>query len=116
MRMPVDQLCRKPVEDIINRKRRLLLRHLGIEEHLQQQIAKFPRELGPVAVLNRFQNFVSLFQGVRLDGIEGLFPIPGAAAGSPQTFHDGDRSFETLSCGGHSATTVNDSGGTKQRA
>ena len=112
--MAVDQLGRKPVENIVNGKRGLFFRHLGIEEHLQQQIAEFPGEFGPVAIIDGFQNFVGFFQGVGLDGIEGLFAIPGAAARGAQTLHDGDRAFETFSCGGHSATNVNDSEGGRQ--
>ena len=83
MRMPVDQLAGKPVENIVNRERRLFLRHLRVEEHLQQQVAEFAGKLGPVAIIDCFQDLVGLFQGVGLDGIEGLFPIPGAAARGP---------------------------------
>ncbi len=100
--MTVDELGGKAVEHIVDGKRGLLFRHLGVEKHLQQQVAEFARQLGPVAIVDGLEDFVGFFQRVGLDGIEGLFAVPGAAAGCAQALHDRDRAFETFSCGGHS--------------
>src|SRR5947209_9309077 len=114
MGMAVDQLAREPIEDDVDRKGTLLLRHFGIKEHLQEQIAKFTGEFMPVAVVDGFENFVGFFQGIRFDGIESLFAIPRAAARGAEAIHDGDRSLETFPCAGHAATNVNDGEGSKQ--
>ena len=108
VRMPVHQLARKPVQNVINGKCSLLLRHLRIKKHLQQQVAKFAGKFLPVAIVDGFENFVSLFQRVRLDGIESLLAIPGATPGSPQAFHDSDCAFETFAGRRHLATTLNE--------
>ena len=99
--MPVHQLAREPVENVIDGKRSLLFRHLRIEEHLQQQVAEFAGEFVPVAIVDGFEDFVGLFQRVGLDGVEGLLAIPGAASRSPQALHDGDCAFETFAGRGH---------------
>ncbi len=101
MRMTIDQLAGEPIENVIDGKRRLLFRHLGVEQNLQQEIAQFAREFGPVAVFDGFQDLVCLFQCVGLDGIKGLFAIPGTPAGGTQAFHDSDGAFETFSSSRH---------------
>ncbi len=54
--------------------------HLRVEEHLQQQIAKLILQVGPGAALDGIEDLVSLLQCVPLDGVEGLFAVPGATA------------------------------------
>ena len=108
VRMAIDQLFREPVENVINRKCPLLLGHLGIEKYLQQQIAEFSRKLVPVAIIDGFEHFISFFERVGLDGIEGLLAIPRATPRSPQALHDGDCAFETFAGSGHLATTLNE--------
>ena len=99
--MPVHKLVREPIENVVDGKRSLLLAHLRIKEHLQQQVAKFTGKFLPVAIVDRFQNFVGFFQRVGLDGIECLLAIPRAASRSSQTLHDGDCAFETFASSGH---------------
>ena len=99
--MPVHKLAREPVEHVVNRKTSLLLGHFRIEEDLQQQVAELAGEFAPVAIVNGLDDLVSLFQRIRLDGIEGLLAIPGAAPRSPQALHDGDCAFETFAGSGH---------------
>ncbi len=65
--------------------------HLGIEEHLQQQIAELLGQVREVAALDGVEDLVGLFQRVFADGVEGLLAVPGAAAGSAQPGHDGHR-------------------------
>ena len=110
----MDELRRQAFDHVIDRERVLFLGHFCIEENLQQQVAKFAGKFVPVALVDGFQNFIRFFKGVGLDGIEGLFAIPGAAAGRPQALHDVDGAFEALSCCGHSATNVNDCGCQRQ--
>src|SRR5579864_4676737 len=114
--MPVNQLRRQSVQHVIDRERGLLLRHLSVEEHLQQQVSQFTGQFGPIAIVDGFQDFVSFFEGVGLDGIEGLLAVPRTSAWRAQPLHDGHRAFETFSCARHSATTVTDSEGVNQCA
>ena len=97
--MAIDQFRREPVEDVIDRERTLLLRHLGVEQYLQQQVAEFAGQFIPITIVDRFQNFVGLFERVGLDGVEGLFPVPWASAGCAQPRHDRNRPLETFSSG-----------------
>ncbi len=83
MRMPVHQLAGEPVENVINRKCPLLFGHLRIKQNLQQQVAEFPGKLVPVAIIDGFEHFIGFFQGVGLNGIEGLLAIPGTTPRSP---------------------------------
>ena len=112
----MNELGRKAINDVVDGERRLLLRHLRIEENLQQQVAEFAGKFGPIAIVDSFENFVSFFEGIGLDGIEGLFAVPRAAAWGAESLHDGDHSLETLSCRGHAATNVNDCEGGRQCA
>ncbi len=116
MRMAVDEFGGEPVEHVVDGKRRLLLRHLGVEEHLQKQVAEFACEFRPVAIVDRLEDFVGFFERVGLDGIESLFAVPGTAARGAEALHDGDSALETFSCGGHAATNVNDRRGRRQCA
>ena len=115
VRMAIDQLGGQPVQNIIDRERTLLLSHLGIEQDLKQQVAKFTGEFGPIAIVDRLEHLIRFLERVRLDGIEGLLTIPRATSGSAQALHDRDGSFKTFSGTGHSATNVNDGGYDKQR-
>ena len=89
--------------------------HLRIKEHLQQEVAQLPGQLLPIAVVNGFQDFVSLFQGVALDGVKGLLAVPRAPSGSAQPGHDGDSFLEFLA-GGHRFNVSPATGPSTQRA
>ena len=99
--MAVHQLAREPVQNVVDRKRSLLFRHFRIEEHLQQQVAEFAGKFLPVTIVDGFENFVGFLKRVGLDGIEGLFAVPGTASGGPQSRHDGDCAFKTFAGSGH---------------
>ncbi len=81
-------------------------RHLGEEDGLEHQVAELFGQAGPIALVDGVQHFVGLFEQIGLDGVEGLFAIPRAAAGSAQPGHDADQALKTFaSCGlglGHS--------------
>ena len=81
MRMPINQLVREPVKDIVDGKTLLLRRHLRVEKHLQQQVPKLAGQLIPVARVDGFDHLVGFFQRVGLDGVEGLLAVPRASAG-----------------------------------
>jgi len=101
MRMPIHQLARESIEDIIDGKCSLLFAHLRIEQHLQEKVAEFARKFLPIAIVDGFQHFVGFFERVGLDGVESLLAIPGAASRGPQPLHDSDRTFKSFAGGGH---------------
>ncbi len=66
-----------------------LVGHLGMEDHLQQQIAQFTPQPLHVAVRDRLGDLVLLLDGVGRDGGEILLDVPGAAADRrSQAAHD----------------------------
>ena len=106
MGMPVHQLAGQAIQNFVDRERALVLRHLGIEQNLEQQIAQLARKFFPIAIVDGFQNFVGFLKGVGLDRIEGLFAVPRASARTAQPGHDRNRAFETFSSSGHEAQTL----------
>jgi hypothetical protein len=101
MGMAIDQLVGKPVYHFVNRKGVLLFRHLSIKQNLEHQVAEFTAQFIPIAIVNGFEDFISLFDRVGLDGVEGLFAVPWASARTPQAGHDRNRAFEAFSSSGH---------------
>ena len=89
--MTADQLAVQLVEHVGDGEVAFVGGHLGIEQDLKQQVAEFFGQVGKVAALDGVEDFVGFFQGVFANGVEGLFAIPGAAAGSAQASHDGGR-------------------------
>ncbi len=101
MRMPVHQLVGEPIQYIVNREVAFLARHLRIEQNLQQQIAQFTCQFLPIMIVDRFQDFIGFFEGIRLDGVEALLPVPWTASRSAEPRHDFNHPLEPLTCGGH---------------
>jgi hypothetical protein len=108
VRMPLGQLLCQPIQHLPDGEMFFFLRHLRVEQHLQQQVAQLIAELREIALVNRLQYFVGFLDGERLDGIESLFAVPGASPGRAQPRHDGDCLLEFFAGGAHSFT-VNDS-------
>ena len=59
-----------------------------MKDRLEQQVAEFLAEVGVVAVVDRGDDLVRLFQQRRAQRSVGLLAIPRAAAGSAQLGHD----------------------------
>ncbi len=88
MRMPPDQLAVQMPQHIDDREVAGLIPHLRVEQHLQQQVAQFLRQVRPVLALDRVQYLVGLFQRVPADGGKALLAVPRASAGRAQPRHD----------------------------
>ena len=101
MGMAIDQLVGQPIEHVVDGEALLLGRHLGIEEHLQQQVAELAGQLVPIARVDGFDHLVGFFQGVGLDGVEGLLAVPGTSARAAQPRHDRYGALESFAGGGH---------------
>ncbi len=87
--MPSDHLGADRLDHVSECERILLLRHAGMEHHLQQEIAEFVSEIVEIAAGDGVGDFIGLLDGIGRDGCEILFEIPGApAAGRSQRRHD----------------------------
>ena len=95
-----DELSVKRGSYIFDREVASFLSHLRIEQDLQQEITEFIAQVRPGAAIDCVEDLVGLFEGVALDRVKGLLTIPGAAAGSAEAGHDGDRFSEGLGAGG----------------
>ena len=90
MGMAPDELGIEPGENIRDPEVPRFGGHLGVEKHLQYQVAQLFAEIGPMPAVDRVENLISLFNRVRLDARKGLFAVPGAAARRSQPLHDRD--------------------------
>ncbi len=70
--------------------------HLSEEDGLQHQVAQFLSQARPIALIDRIEDLVSLFEQIRFDGVEVLFAIPGAAARRAQPRHDADQPLKSF--------------------
>jgi hypothetical protein len=64
---------------------------LGVEHRLKHKIAQFLAEFAPIAMVDRVQYLISLFEREGLDAVEGLFAVPRASARAAQAGHDRDQ-------------------------
>ena len=88
VRMAADQLAIEACDHIRDGEVARLARHLGIEEHLQQEIAQFLAKVGPIPPLDGVEDLIALLEGIFPYGVEALLAIPGAAIGTAQPGHD----------------------------
>jgi hypothetical protein len=68
---------------------------LGVEQHLEKEVAEFFGEFGVIAGLEGVENFVGFFDEIGSERSVSLFAIPGAASRGTELGHEGDESFES---------------------
>ncbi len=88
VRMPAHQLPVESSDHIADPKMPRFLRHLRIEQNLQEQIPQLVGKVRPVLALDRVQHLIRLFQRVFADRCKRLLAIPRATARAPQPRHD----------------------------
>src|ERR1700677_4807075 len=88
VRVPAQQLVAYRTGHRLEIEMLRLARDLRMKHHLKQQITELVLEVEHVAAFDGVGDFVSLFDGVRRNAREGLFPVPGAAIRGAQTRHD----------------------------
>ena len=76
MRMPADQLGGDRLDHVAEIERALLLRHAGVKDDLQQQIAKFVLKVGKIVARNGIRDLVGFFERIGCDGREVLLRDP----------------------------------------
>ena len=95
VRMTAFQLIADGVTHLVEVKQPLLLAHLGVEHHLEQQVPQFVTQIAVVLTFDSVQYLVGFFQRVRSDGGEGLFAVPWATdLRIAQRFHDGQQAVQ----------------------
>ena len=76
--MAIYQLITQMVNHVGNVKLPLLIPHLGIENHVQEQISQFLADFVMVILENGIAEFISLLYGLRTQALVGLLAIPRA--------------------------------------
>jgi hypothetical protein len=72
-----------------------LTRHLGVEDHLEQEIAELVAQAVPVLAADRVVDLVRFFDRVGRDRLEALFEVPGTAAVAiAELGHDLEQTFD----------------------
>jgi hypothetical protein len=61
---------------------------LGEKDDLEEKVAELPFKLAEILALERVQGLVALLEEVARQGLERLFPVPGALL--PEPFHEAD--------------------------
>ena len=80
VRMAADQLGGDGLDHVAEVEGALLLRHAGMEDDLQQQVAEFVLEVGEVAAGDGVGHLIGFLERIGRDGLEVLLEVPGAAA------------------------------------
>ena len=86
--MAADQLFVDGIEGIVDVEVACFGGHLREEDGLQHEVAQLVAQARPSRGVDGIQHFIGLFERVRLDGVEGLFAIPGAAVRRAQPGHE----------------------------
>src|SRR5690606_267360 len=94
VRVPADELFRDGRDDVVDVKPARLACDLTVEDYLQEDVAQLFDQGPVVALIDRVQHFVGLFDQVFLEGVVILLAIPGATAGAPELGHDRDQRVE----------------------
>ena len=76
------------------RRPRQLSRELGVENHLEQDIAEFLLQVIGVALVKGLENLVGLFEQEGFERCMGLLAVPGTTGRPSQTRHDLQQMFE----------------------
>ena len=88
MRVAADQLRRDSLGHVVDVERPVLPGHLGVEHHLEQEIAQLLAEQLRSAGVDGLEGLVRLLEQMAGQRPMGLLPVPGAAAWPAQPVHD----------------------------
>ena len=96
MRVTEDQLFADAVRHVVDVECALFLLHLGVEYHLQQNIAKLFLHMLGVLVVDGFADLVGLLDEVAADRMMILLTVPHAAVRRAQDFHNAEQIIELV--------------------
>ncbi len=92
MRVAADHLARDRLDHVAEGKGVLLLRHAGMIDHLQQEVAEFLAEVVEIAARDRIRDLIGFLDGVGHDRREILLEVPRTAGHRrAQRRHDFDQ-------------------------
>lgn len=77
--------------------------HLGMEDNLQEEIAKLILEGFRIARIQGVESFIAFFNEVVTDGLVRLLAVPRASARTAEARHDLEKSRNVLGLSGHVA-------------
>ena len=77
--MSPDQLLGNGLDDPAEVEQSLLLGHSRVKHDLQKEVPEFVAEIIKVAAFDRVSDLVGFLDGVRRDGREVLFQVPGTS-------------------------------------
>lgn len=77
--------------------------HLGVEDDLQEKIAKLILEGFRIARIQGVESFIAFFNEVVTDGLVRLLAVPRASARTAEARHDLEKSRNVLGLSGHVA-------------
>ena len=80
-----DQLLVDRPQDVGHGEQAGLLRHAGVEDHLERDVPQLLAELVGGPFVDGLQHLVGLLDEVGLDALVRLLPVPGAAVPSPRS-------------------------------
>ena len=96
MRVARDELVRDRVRDVGELELALLLRELGLEHDLEQEVAELLTVLARVARVDRLEHLVRLLEHVRSQAPQRLLAVPRAAVGPAEPLHDPEETFDGI--------------------
>src|SRR5262245_2838774 len=100
--MASHELFGETLDDVAKLEGPLLLRHAGMEDHLEEEVTQFIAQVVEIAPRNGVGHLVSLLDGVRRDRVKGLLQVPGTAgAGRAQRRHDLEQPGDVARRGHH---------------
>src|SRR4029434_4115990 len=79
VRVPADHLLVEPGEEIGHGELPRLARELGVEHHLEQEIAQLLLDVVARPPVEGLQGLVRLLDEIGLERLARLLPVPGAA-------------------------------------
>jgi hypothetical protein len=82
--MPEHKLIGDPIGDLIKMKSTFLTCHLGVQNDLEQNVTKLLEKRFVILIIDRVDEFIALFQQMRLERRVSLLAVPRAAIGRPQ--------------------------------
>ena len=97
VRVPAHHLVRDAPDHFQNREGPPVVRHLRVQDDLQQQVAQLFLKRAVVATVKGVEHLVGFLDEVRAEGVMRLFQVPGAARdGRPQSLNDAHQLAERL--------------------
>ncbi len=96
VRVPVDQLVDQALRHVVHVPPSVVGRDLGVERHLQQQVAELLADRVGVVGVDRLDQLVGLLEQVAGERLVRLLRVPGAAVGSAQPRLDADQVEQPL--------------------